>query len=88
MLKKQKSRITRQIYLEWSRKGMSVKLYEIAKACGVSISTVSRVLNNDRQKPASTPDRLGPCIVLATAIIPYSGRRRHCFWYKDADLLV
>lgn len=32
---------------------MSVKLYEIAQATGVSISTVSRVLNNDKNKPAS-----------------------------------
>lgn len=32
---------------------MSVKLYEIANAAGVSISTVSRVLNKDPSKPAS-----------------------------------
>lgn len=32
---------------------MPVKLSEIAKATGVSISTVSRVLNNDSNKPAS-----------------------------------
>lgn len=32
---------------------MPVKLYEIAQATGVSISTVSRVLNNDSSKPAS-----------------------------------
>lgn len=39
---------------------MSVKLYEIAQAAGVSISTVSRVLNNDKSKPASkaTADRI------------------------------
>lgn len=32
---------------------MSVKLYEIAQAAGVSISTVSRVLNHSPDKPAS-----------------------------------
>lgn len=32
---------------------MRVKLQEIAQATGVSISTVSRVLNNDKSKPAS-----------------------------------
>lgn len=39
---------------------MPVKLYEIAQAAGVSISTVSRVLNNDQNKPASkaTADRI------------------------------
>ncbi|BFL48967.1 MULTISPECIES: LacI family DNA-binding transcriptional regulator [unclassified Lactonifactor] len=32
---------------------MRVTLYEIAQATGVSVSTVSRVLNNDKSKPAS-----------------------------------
>lgn len=32
---------------------MRTTLYEIAQTAGVSISTVSRVLNNDKQKPAS-----------------------------------
>ncbi|MBT9779681.1 LacI family DNA-binding transcriptional regulator [Clostridium sp. MCC353] len=32
---------------------MRPTLYEIAQTAGVSISTVSRVLNNDKQKPAS-----------------------------------
>ena len=36
---------------------MSVKLSEIANKTGVSISTVSRVLNNDMKKPASAKTR-------------------------------
>ena len=33
---------------------MKVKLVDVAKACGVSVSTVSRVINGDRERPAST----------------------------------
>lgn len=36
---------------------MSIKLSEIASKAGVSISTVSRVLNNDTKKPASAKTR-------------------------------
>ena len=32
---------------------MKIKLRDIAAACGLSISTVSRVINNDATKPAS-----------------------------------
>ena len=32
---------------------MKVKLIDVAKASGVSISTVSRVINGDRENPAS-----------------------------------
>ena len=32
---------------------MAVRLADIAKIANVSISTVSRVLNNDKTKPAS-----------------------------------